>query len=1543
MASGLSPLFDKIKEVGSIKEFFKTPDIDLDVIDEYNRVIEKSADKQATLAQFTQNTNKSTADLIRSANGAVISETQKAAALKASTVAAKAQAVALKGVAIAGNMLLGIGVSMLISSVIKGIDNYIHRIDNAREAITEISSEIKEVNDTFNNTSKTVSDISRRFAQLSQGVNQITGSNKSLNTEEYEEFLSLNNQIAELFPSLPKIYNENGQAIVQLTGDVDGIVGSLQHLVDVERDLANQQLADKMPELFSNLKISSKDYDKDLTYLQNKKDAMTNVVGDFNKDMLKAAINSEETFKVHGDNAAQIVELSKLYDYAFEALDISLLRTSPNEFAVNGLDKYKIIDLQSSEDIDKEIERAFNYAVDKYGEEYNLSYDKVVSQITTINNSKSSEYDNFKQSLFAWLNTNSGSGYSMMTDNLQASIQTIIGSLDFGSLMKEYTTPEEFQNYILNNIVYPIRDDGSVQDAINSLFLTDFSKMSFKDADAMVNELINVIAKALDRDPLELKVSLGFGSYEDIKSSMADIAKRKVNAPDDYFFDYNQEAEYNRIKDELQEYAQQYSIDTQEEIVLFNKAMQDAEDNIEKAIEIYLAKKEENRQLLITEESLKQAKSYRDELGKLYDALALLRSGNATASDIRGFVEEFPGLSEYVGDLELLEEKIQELVNERLVLLREQFNGAINEETLRRLAEYSVKQEAVASSIEATTDALNNLVSAYKNVSEAMEQYNQSGFISLELLESIMSMKPEYLGALLDEWNNMENATDAYKAYMKVRLTDYITTARQQSNDDRREFLAQFHEDGDRDKYDKAVEASIDALAAKEKFAVGILENFDEWFGNLTKTSTSDFEQQIDWAANSVSNLEHEVTNLEGVLDNTNGYQAQIDAIQDVIDAQERLREGYEESAKEYNSQYENALTTGILADQGLSNQIRKKIESGEVFDIEEFIAKNVESGTESTKQQIYDAIQEAIDWYNKSTDATDNAIEINYKINDNIKEQRQITWDYFDEIIKRIHSVVEESEFLIELFSNDKLIRKTGEFTTSGLATLGQRAVNYNVYIDEAERYAEELKKIYAELSNATEYDQELIDRARELQDLQRDSILAYQEEKQAIIDLAKEGIQAQIDSMSELIDKKKELLEQDKEELDFQREMEERTKNLNSLRKQESVYALDNSEEGQQRLQTIRAEIEESEKDMDEFTYDKWHQSQTEMLDNLFSDYESLQNELMDDSERLFKNMMDVVGDNSAIISNKIKDAADSVGLILSPELNDISVSLGEYASGLEPLSNDKYGLKAIMEVLERIANKDYPTTKDPVENNGGKEEPQVPTTKDQVISKTDEPTKDKSPSDKETVKTPKVGSKVTFASGVYHSSADGTGKTGKKNLGEQVYITKFSNASYAKYPYLISEDKNGKKLLGWVGLDQLNGYASGLRSAKKDEWAWTQENGGEVIIRKSDGAMLTPVNRGDTIFNSEATKRLWDFANNNLPSVNIGVPNYSNLTNKTAVGDTQLVIENIIMNGVNDPVKFKGQLIDTLKSADVQKAVRSVSTDLIVGKSTFGINKY
>ena len=58
---------------------------------------------------------------------------------------------------------------------------------------------------------------------------------------------------------------------------------------------------------------------------------------------------------------------------------------------------------------------------------------------------------------------------------------------------------------------------------------------------------------------------------------------------------------------------------------------------------------------------------------------------------------------------------------------------------------------------------------------------------------------------------------------------------------------------------------------------------------------------------------------------------------------------------------------------------------------------------------------------------------------------------------------------------------------------------------------------------------------------------------------------------------------------------------------------------------------------------------------------------------------------------------------------------------------------------------------------------------------------------------------------------------------------------------------------------------GYKSGIKSVGSDGLYWTNEGAPETIIRKSDGAVLTKLNTGDTVINNDATQNMWDFANN------------------------------------------------------------------------------
>jgi len=61
---------------------------------------------------------------------------------------------------------------------------------------------------------------------------------------------------------------------------------------------------------------------------------------------------------------------------------------------------------------------------------------------------------------------------------------------------------------------------------------------------------------------------------------------------------------------------------------------------------------------------------------------------------------------------------------------------------------------------------------------------------------------------------------------------------------------------------------------------------------------------------------------------------------------------------------------------------------------------------------------------------------------------------------------------------------------------------------------------------------------------------------------------------------------------------------------------------------------------------------------------------------------------------------------------------------------------------------------------------------------------------------------------------------------------------------------------------GINQYTGYASGTKRVDKDKLAWTQENGKEIIVRKSDGAILTPLSKGDSVIPNNLSNNLFDW---------------------------------------------------------------------------------
>lgn len=155
---------------------------------------------------------------------------------------------------------------------------------------------------------------------------------------------------------------------------------------------------------------------------------------------------------------------------------------------------------------------------------------------------------------------------------------------------------------------------------------------------------------------------------------------------------------------------------------------------------------------------------------------------------------------------------------------------------------------------------------------------------------------------------------------------------------------------------------------------------------------------------------------------------------------------------------------------------------------------------------------------------------EANVELAEYAKTMREIEWGYFDYTQERISQITQEADFLIDLLSNSDLHTDKGQLTDEGMATMGLHGQNYNVYMSQADQYAQEILEIDKQLADDP-YNTELIERREELLGLQQDSIIAAENEKQAIIALVEEGIQIELDSFRELIDSYNEALDSAKD----------------------------------------------------------------------------------------------------------------------------------------------------------------------------------------------------------------------------------------------------------------------------------------------------------------------------------------------------------------------------------------------------------------------------
>ena len=401
------------------------------------------------------------------------------------------------------NGLISMGASMLlswgISEGIKAIDKLINKSKYIQQAAKKARDAIASIKTELDNTSKSVDETKQRYAELAQEVNHlgtVAQSQGTLSNDEYKEFLDLSNQLSELFPTLTQGYDDNGNAILKLSGDVDTIVGSLERLVEVEREAANAEIGKKMPKVWAG-------------FVDDIENETAKLYG--SEEHLKAI--REQNFSI---SSGKITNPDQKFGYLDEAANIAGVKINLDDIH-DSFETTGEIDLSFLEIEDREKLAAAFKVIEN-------NWDRQVRSHEAIIESKSKEmYDNLITQFV------DDDNYKNLTEEQQKIFNGMLLNIDYKKLVKDkgdnyeaaFNEIQTQINTVMDKITKSPENQKAFEEYYEKIFSIDTSEGVFAENIEQIKQYIQELADMLGIEYIDLANIFGLGNID------ADINKAK--------------------------------------------------------------------------------------------------------------------------------------------------------------------------------------------------------------------------------------------------------------------------------------------------------------------------------------------------------------------------------------------------------------------------------------------------------------------------------------------------------------------------------------------------------------------------------------------------------------------------------------------------------------------------------------------------------------------------------------------------------------------------------------------------------------------------------------------------------------------------------------------------------------------------------------------------------------------------------------------------------------------------------------------------------
>ena len=410
--------------------------------------------------------------------------------------------------------------SAAIYKVVKAYDEYNISNEEALEISKEAKTKIDELNKSYSNQKKIIDKYAESYEKLSKEVDTSTNNNISLSANDYEEFLNINNQLAEILPSLIKGYDDNGNAILSLGQNGKSVADELRELLKVEEEINNYKISQNVDDLFGGVKVEIEEsveatrkyetYGKKLEERLNNANALAKNGVSFNadgflnlktgdSDYYDSIVDGINNFYNNLDSKRQ-KELNNLY-YSANILNID----------ENGL--YQIYADASllTEDELANLQSEIKMQALEISDSLSLEFDELATN--NLENSKKSElaWKDFLPNVNATMK--SLNSFQSLDSGIQAIAEKLVSGLD-RNVADEIESSGSVANYLRDYIIAPLsnlseKDEGIVSSAFVELLTLNPNDLS-QSNQAQISKLISDIANILKLDENKLKIQLGF-------------------------------------------------------------------------------------------------------------------------------------------------------------------------------------------------------------------------------------------------------------------------------------------------------------------------------------------------------------------------------------------------------------------------------------------------------------------------------------------------------------------------------------------------------------------------------------------------------------------------------------------------------------------------------------------------------------------------------------------------------------------------------------------------------------------------------------------------------------------------------------------------------------------------------------------------------------------------------------------------------------------------------------------------------------------------